>query len=334
MTQPQPIDPRFAPKLPKQRRKGRPVVRVIGLLVLLIVLWMLAVPLYAWNKIAKVDAMPDGDRPAETPGTTYLLVGSDSREGLSAEERKKLATGKVGGQRTDTIMLLHVPESGPAALISLPRDSYVPIPGNGKNKINAAYSFGGAKLLTETVEQATGLRVDAYVEVGFGGFVKIIDGVGGIEMCLPKAVKDHDAGLDLPKGCQQLDGPKALGYVRYRKADPKGDLGRVERQREMIAAVAGKALSPATFANPNRYRKVLTSGAEAVLIDEDTGPIDLWKFARGMRDVAGGDGSTLTVPVSDPNLSTPAGSAVKWDTDKAKALFRALREDKTTNLPT
>jgi LCP family protein required for cell wall assembly len=334
MSQPQPIDPRFAPKLPKQRRKGRPVVRVIGLLVLIIVLWMVAVPLYAWNKIAKVDAMPDGDRPAESPGTTFLLVGSDSREGLSKEERKKLATGSVKGQRTDTIMVLHVPNSGPAALVSLPRDSYVPIPGHNKNKINAAYSFGGAKLLTETVEQATGLRMDAYVEVGFGGFVKIIDSVGGIEMCVPREIHDKDAGLDLDKGCQQLDGPKALGYVRYRKSDPKGDLGRVERQREMIAAVAGKALSPATFANPNRYRKVLSSGAEAVLIDEDTGPLDLWKFARGMRDVAGGDGATLTVPIATDNLSTPAGSAVKWDSDKAKALFRALRDDRTTGLPT
>jgi LCP family protein required for cell wall assembly len=326
------MNPRY-PGAPPPRKRRNWVGRVIGLLVLLFILVLIFVPLYAWSKITKVDAMPDGERPAETPGMTYLLVGSDSREGLSAEERRKLGTGSTAGRRTDTMMLLHVPDSdGPPVLVSIPRDSYVDIPGHGKNKINAAFAFGGPKLLTKTVEDETGLRVDAYVEIGFGGFVSVIDSVGGIEMCLPKAMKDKDAHINLPAGCQKLNGVNALGYVRARKSDPKGDLGRVERQREMVGAVGKEAVSWKTVVNPFRYYRVATSGASALSVDQDTGPIDLFRFARGMQSVAGGNGVTLTVPVADSNFSTKNGSAVKWDTDKALALFEALKNDRTTGL--
>ncbi|WP_020386930.1 LCP family protein [Kribbella catacumbae] len=334
MSQPQSIDPRYVsrpPVRPKKRRNW--FARIIGLIILLFVLTLICVPLFAWGKINKAEAMPSGDRPADTPGTTYLLVGSDSREGLSRAERAKLHTGKASGQRTDSIMLLHVPESGPTALISIPRDSYVPIPGKGKNRINAAFAFGGPQLLIQTVESVSGLRVDHYVEIGFSGFASIVDSVGGIKMCLPKAMKDDDAHIDLPAGCQELDGVNALGYVRARKSDPKGDLGRVERQREMIGAIASKGVSPATFLNPIRYYNLSTAGAEALTIDSDMGPLGLFKFARGMKAVSSGSGGiTLTVPVSDTNLETRHGSAVKWDNAKAKALFKALKEDNTSGL--
>jgi LCP family protein required for cell wall assembly len=333
MSQSQPIDRGLASRPPVRKKRRNWVGRVIGLIVLLFLLVLIAVPLYAWGRINKVDAFPAGQRPADTSGTTYLLVGSDSRAGLSAAEKKKLGTGSAAGQRTDTIMLLQVPTSGPTALISLPRDSYVPIPGHGKNKLNAAFAFGGQKLLIQTVENVTGLRVDHYVEIGFGGFATVIDSVGGVQMCLPKAMKDPLAHINLPKGCQQLDGTKALGYVRSRHTDATGDLARVQRQREMVGAVAKKALSPATIINPVRYYKVGTAGADALTVDTAMSPLDLFKFARGMQAVSGGsNGVTLTVPISNSNLSTPAGSAVKWDTTKAMALFRALKEDKTTGL--
>ena len=335
MSQSQPIDRSYVSRPPVRKKRRNWVVRIIGLIVLLFLLVLIAVPLYAWGRISKVDAFPSGQRPADTPGTTYLLVGSDSRAGLSAADKKKLGTGSAAGQRTDTIMMLHVPQSGPTALISLPRDSYVPIPGHGKNKLNAAFAFGGQKLLIQTVEDVTGLRVDHYVEIGFGGFASVIDSVGGVQMCLPKAMKDPQAHINLPKGCQQLDGTKALGYVRSRHLDATGDLARVQRQREMVGAVAKKALSPATFLNLVRYYKVGTAGADALTIDTTMSPLDLFKFARGMQAVSGGsNGVTLTVPISNSNLSTPAGSAVKWDTTKAKALFQALKQDKTTGLKT
>ncbi|MET1006118.1 MAG: LCP family protein, partial [Propionibacteriaceae bacterium] len=201
---------------PKKRHPARNTFRVLGVLVLVFIVGLVAIPVYAWSQVNRVDEAPSGDRPDKQPGTTYLLVGSDSREGLTKEERKKLGTGSTGGQRTDTIMIMYVPPGGKPALISIPRDSFRPIPGHGSNKINAAFSFGGAPLLVETVEQSTGLRIDNYVEIGFGGFVNIIEAVGGIEMCLPKAIKDKNSHLNLPKGCQTLDGTTALGYVRMR----------------------------------------------------------------------------------------------------------------------
>ncbi|REF37496.1 LCP family protein [Thermasporomyces composti] len=322
-----PVRPsRPAPRLPR-RRRGIPWFRVLTLLVLTYLVVLVAVPILAWNRVDKVPFAPTGDRPADSSGTNYLLVGSDSREGLTPEERVRLGTGSAGGRRTDTIMLLHVPSfGGPPVLISIPRDSYVPIPGRGRNKINAAFAYGGPQLLTETVENVTGLRVDGYIEIGFGGFVEVVDSLGGVEMCLPKPVKDEKAHIDLPAGCQDLDGPNALGYVRARYFDPKGDLGRVERQRQFLSAVMAKTLSPSTILNPIRYTSVGLATGDALTVGEDTGIVDAARFALAMRTISSGKGVTLTVPIENPAYRTPVGSAVKWDSSKALALFRALRD--------
>jgi len=310
----------------------RNALRLIALLVVLLITWLVGVPAYAWGQVGRVDDVPGGRRPAQQPGQTFLLVGSDSREGLTRAQRRKLGTGSTGGQRTDTIMLLSVPPGGQPALISVPRDSYVPIPGRGQDKINAAFSYGGAKLLEQTVEQSTGLRIDGYVEIGFGGFVRVIDALDGIRMCLPRAIKDADSHLDLPKGCQNLDGANALGYVRMRKADPRGDLGRVERQRQMLAAVAAEAASPSTVVNPVRYWRLNTAAADSVNVGEDTSLWQMGILALAMRKVAGGDGLTLTVPVANPSAMTPVGSAVVWDDQKAKAMFADIARGDTSDL--
>jgi LCP family protein required for cell wall assembly len=305
---------------------------VLLILLLLLILWLVGVPAYAWTQIARVDAAPAGQRPANQPGKTFLLVGSDSRAGLSKAEQKRLGTGSTGGQRTDTIMIVYLPPGGKPALISVPRDSYVDIPKNAKNKINAAYAFGGSELLVQTVEQNTGLRMDGYMEIGFGGFVNIIDALGGIRMCLPNAIKDRDSHIDLPKGCQTLSGTEALGYVRMRKADPLGDLGRVQRQREMLAAVADKAASPATVLNPVRYWKFNMATAEAIKLGRDTTlPEALW-LAYAMKRISGGGGLTLTVPVSSTGASTPVGSAVFWDPARSKAMFSDIARGDTSGL--
>jgi LCP family protein required for cell wall assembly len=331
---PGPGDRRGGPPYPPRKRRSG-VRRFFLILLLVLVLWivaLVAIPIYAWSQIERVDDVPPGKRPADQPGKTFLLVGSDSREGLSKAEQKKLGTGSTAGRRTDTIMILFVPRSGKPALISVPRDSYVSIPDKGENKVNAAYSFGGPDLLVATIEQNTNLRIDGYMEIGFGGFVSIVDSVGGVEMCLPKAIKDRDSHLNLPKGCQTLDGINALGYVRMRKADPKGDLGRVERQRAVLGAVAKEAATPATVLNPVRYWRVTTSGAEAVRLGIDTTFLETVTLANAMRKVAGGNGLTLTVPVADPDASTPIGSAVVWDTDQAKAVFADIARGDTSEL--
>ena len=297
------------------------------MLLLVFVAWlafMIAVPLWAWSKIDKVD-IESAERPSSQPGQSYLLVGSDSREGLSKEQRRKLGTGNAAGQRTDTIMLLHT-GSGPSILTSIPRDSLVPIPGHGTNKINAAFAYGGPKLLVRTLEQNTGIRIDHYVEIGFGGFVRAIDAIGGIEICPKQDVKDKDANINLKKGCQEADGATALGYSRSRKAfKALGDVQRAANQRGVISAVGDGVKSPWTFINPVRYFRINNAMTKSVKISEGTGPIALANFAFAMTRVNGADGYTCGVPIRD--------LAVHWDRERALRFFKFIKEDKVGEMP-
>ncbi len=289
-------------------------------------------PVYAYSQVSKVDAEPDGDRPEDTDGTTYLLVGSDSREGLSAEERQRLGTGQAEGERTDTLILLHVPSGdGPNLVLSIPRDSLVEIPGHGENKINAAYGLGGPELLVETVESSTSIHVDNYIEIGFGGFVDLVDAVGGIEVCPEEAINDPKAGaLKLDAGCQDVDGITALGYSRSR-AFANGDIGRAEHQREVISAVGSEAVSWQSVVLPWRYWSLNMSAADTLRVGENVGPIDLARFGWAMAHSGGGDAKRCVVPYSDLGASTSAGSAVIWDEQRAEAVFAAVRDDDTAS---
>ncbi|HEY6740708.1 MAG TPA: LCP family protein [Actinopolymorphaceae bacterium] len=304
------------------RRPRLRIGRVLLLAVLAYVVFLIAVPIISWNKVERVDFTPAGGRPADSPGTTYLVVGSDRRDDLTPEQQAELGTGDASGSRTDTIMLLHVPSNGlPPTLVSIPRDSLLPIPDRGRHKVNSAFSWGGPKLLAETLEDATDLRVDAYVEVGFGGFAGMVDAVGGVDMCLDEAMKDRRAHIDLPAGCQTLDGKNALGYVRARYSDPRGDLGRVERQQEFLAALAGKAMSPGTLVNPVRYAGFGFATGDSIVAGEDTSIVDMARFALAMRAVSGGVGQSMTVPLGR------VGNSVSWDEEDAGKLFGALRND-------
>jgi anionic cell wall polymer biosynthesis LytR-Cps2A-Psr (LCP) family protein len=151
-------------------------------------------------------------------------------------------------------------------------------------------------------------------------------------MCLPKAINDRDSHIDLPKGCQTLSGTEALGYVRMRKADPLGDLGRVQRQREMLAAVAKKAASPATVLNPVRYWQVNMAIADAIKLGRDTSLPETLALAWAMKRISGGNGLTLTVPVSSTGAPTTVGSAVLWDQSRAKAMFSDIAHGDTSGL--
>jgi LCP family protein required for cell wall assembly len=301
--------------------------RYVFLLLFLWLVFLVLVPLIAWNKVSKIDAMPSGDRPGDQPGTTYLLVGSDSRADLSPEERKELNTGVAGGQRTDTIMLLHT-GSGPNLLMSIPRDSLVPIPGHGTTKINAATAYGGPKLMVRTVELNTGIRIDSYVEIGFGGFVGLVDAVGGIEICPKENMVDADANLEIKKGCQDVDGPVALAYARSRHAQQLGDLDRAAHQREVVAAVGRKAVSPWSIVNPLRYWRLNMAGADFVAIDDETGPVAAAQLALAMTQVGGSgadaEGLTCGVPITD--------LAVHWDTERAKQMFQLIQTDDTARI--
>lgn len=279
-----------------------------------------------WASIDEVDATPDGaTRPPSARGSTYLLVGTDSREGLSDEERRELVTGSAEGSRADTLMVLHVGGPDGPVLVSVPRDSYVDIPGHGANKINAAYAQGGPELLVDTVEQATGIRMDGYLELGFGGFVEVVAAVGGVHMCLEEPVQDDRTRLDLPAGCQDLEGADALNYVRMRYSDPRGDLGRVERQRAFLSALASRMATPQTVLVPWRLHEVGTAVGRSLARGENTSAFELGRIGLAMRTLSSGEGQSLTVPVADADYRTAAGSTVLWDEAGADALWEALR---------
>src|SRR5690349_17382668 len=322
---PEPGTPAVTPRAPVRRRRF-PWGRVVLLVLVAWIAYLVVVPVIAWKRIDQVDASPVGARPAEQPGTTYLLVGSDSRKGLTKKENRRLGTGGVGdvGQRTDTIMLLHTGD-GPSLLLSIPRDSIVPIPGHGTTKINAAFAYGGPRLLVKTIEQNTGVHVDHYVEIGFGGFVNSVDAVGGITICPTRKMVDRRANLNIKKGCQQVDGITALGYARSRHTSGIGDIDRARHQREVVSAIGDKVKSPWTILNPFRYWDVNMAATSSIKVDKDSGVIDLARFAWAMTRVNGKDGLTCSMPIRD--------LAVHWDTARALALMKLIKTDRTGDIP-
>lgn len=329
-----PADPkpvRRAPVEPKPVRRKKAWLQVISLsLVIATLLGCAAIlggTLWLESELHRQAALTDyPDRPAAGPGSTWLLVGSDSRQGLTVEQQQALATGgETGNGRTDTILVVHVPALGsstPTTMVSIPRDSYVPIPGYGRDKINAAFAMGGAPLLAQTVEQATGLRIDHYAEIGFSGFAGLVDSLGGVTVCPVAAINDPLAGIDLPAGCQELDGRTALGYVRSR-ATPRADLDRMIDQRQFMSALLHRAVSPAVWLNPWRWYAVPHAAAGALTVDNGDHVWDLARLAWSLH----GSTTEMTVPIGD-FASSSAGAVVVWDHQKAAALFDALAADK------
>jgi LCP family protein required for cell wall assembly len=296
----------------------------VRVLLVLLVVAVLGGGVYVDSQITRTAALADYSGRPDSDGTNWLIVGSDSRADLTEQQEEELATGNAAGKRTDTVMLLHTGSAG-TTLVSLPRDSLLSIPGHGKNKLNSAYSFGGPKLLVQTVEQATGLHIDHYAEIGFDGFVNVVDAVGGVDMCIPQAMKDPLAGLNVKAGCQRLDGQTALGYVRSR-ATPRADLDRVEHQREFLSALMKQVASPWTLLNPFRLVGLVRAMPGALTVDSGDHVWNLAWLGLAMHELSGGGGITTTVPVG--GFSTVNGSSVlRWDTTRAKALFGALAKD-------
>jgi LCP family protein required for cell wall assembly len=329
---PQPTIAQPTPSVTKPRRRWS-VWRIIRWALAAYVIWLVALVVYGAVSLDKVEALSP-DPIADTDGTVWLLVGSDSRDGLSKKEQKKLKTGDVEGQRTDTIMLVHQKLGQTPTLVSIPRDSWVTIPAHTATdgapvdarggKINSAFSYGGAPLLSETIEYNTGLHVDNYMEVGMGGIVNMTDAVGGIEVCFDKAISDKNSGLDVQPGCQTLDGAQALAWVRMRYADPKGDLGRIERQRQYIALMVDKMLSWQTVVNPFRQWSIVNAMLDSVRVDTGTGLINLGTFGFGMGRIAAGSGEVTTVPIDDTDHWENGQWVIKWDDAEADQLFSSM----------
>lgn len=307
-------------KPPKRRRWS--AKRIFWTVTAVVAVYLTAVAAVFAASVTKIGPLPPSD--ITSLGRNYLLVGSDSRAGLTKKEQKRLHTGSTEGQRTDTIMIMHVPIIGAPTLVSIPRDSWVGIPGYGDNKINAAFAYGGPDLLVTTVEQATGLKIDNYVEIGFAGVANTTDALAGVKMCPKRKYNDANSGLKVKKGCQMMDGQTALAYVRMRYADPKGDLGRVQRQQEFISATAKRAMNPLTWLLPWRAFGAASAAGHSLTVDKNTGVLDDARLAMAMGMISLGIGNATTVPTQEGTYFVGGQAAVKWDSPRALELFHSI----------
>ncbi|MFD9793013.1 LCP family protein [Streptomyces sp. NPDC059070] len=310
---------------------------MIGSLVLVVTVVGVSVGTYFWadSKVRReVDLSKVIDRPADGKGTNYLIVGSDSRDGLSKEQKQKLHTGSAEGKRTDSMMILHTGDNG-NTMISLPRDSWVQIPSfkgsqsgklfpaKGHNKLNAAYAMDGPELLVRTIEANTGLHIDHYAEIGFAGFANIVDAVGGVEIDIPQDIKDKDSGADFKKGKQTLDGQQALAFVRNRHGYAAGDLERTKNQQRFLSALASQTATPTTVLNPFKLYPVMGAGLDTLTVDKDMSLFDLADMFWAMKGVTSGGGTSMNMPISGNGPQT----SLQWDTSKVKQLVNELNND-------
>jgi LCP family protein required for cell wall assembly len=324
-----------------RRRWGRRTSAALAALVLLTGGAGHAMVTSAAQQVRRVDAFAGlDDRPDAGRGLNILLIGTDSRDGLTAAERDRYHVGDASCHCADAVLLLHLSESRDrAAVVSLPRDTYAELPAHDlvlsqgrhdahADKLNAALSHGGPPLMVRTVEDLTGVRIDHYLEISFVSFMRAVDEVGGVAVCTTRPLKDAYSGLDLPAGTTRLDGPTALSYVRARHLDAGSDLGRIERQQRFLAAFLDQALASGVLLDPARLQRTTDALLDSVSADPGFGTDEMLDLARLMRNFDAADADFAAVPVADADRRVDGlGSTVVWDGTAAKRLFTALRDD-------
>ncbi|TDB87108.1 LCP family protein [Actinomadura sp. 7K534] len=280
---------------------------------------------------------------------TILVAGVDRRDGLTRAQQKAARLGHHEGERSDTMLLVHVSrDRDRVSVVNLPRDSYVTIPAHESNgsegekgakvpsrpgKLTWAYQFGGPDLTVSTVKRATGLSIDHYIEVNFYGFVKMVDALGGVDVCTEQPVDDVKSGLKLPAGTSHVDGMKALAFARARYTLTGGsDLGRIDRQQQFMAAMLKQALSTKTLGDPVKSTKFLNAALKSLRVDEDLAD-NLPDIADQMKDLSTDDLTFGKVPLSNPDYETvlwnsaQPQSTVLWEQGGARDLFTKIRRD-------
>lgn len=272
------------------------------------------------SNIARVQALTD--RPS-TAGTTYLIVGSDERGGVVSDPTE--------GQRADTIMVLHVPDSGKTSLISIPRDALVDYPDGSSGKINAAFSLGGPQSLVATVENLSDLTIDHYVQIGMDGVKQLTDAVGGVNLCLDYDVNDPYSTLQWQAGCHDVDGTTALAFSRMRYQDPLGDIGRATRQRQVVSKIISKAASTSTFINPGQQHHLVEAASSVLTTDDSDSLFDVAWAGLALRDALGTEGVMGAPPISSLNyIGYDGASYVLFDEDAIDSFWAQVRDGSVT----
>jgi len=347
---------RRPPPPPRKRHRGAKIA--VGLVSLLV----MSLTGYAWaamqglvSGLTTTDVI-SGDQPADG-ARDILLVGMDSRTDMQGnplpeDQLAELRAGVADGEEnTDTLIMVHIPNDGSKAVaISLPRDSYVTIPGFGKHKINSAFARGkaaertklrdsglddpkkievqsnqeGAKTLIKTVEQLTGSTIDNYAAVNLLGFSEITKAIGGVDVCLKDDVDDTYSGAKFTKGQHTIAGVDALKFVRQRHGLPRGDLDRVVRQQVFMAGMARKVLSAGTLADPGKLNGLTDAIKKSVVLNQGW---DILAFAQQLKGLTGGQMEFRTIPVVDMAYDTPEdGEAIKVDPGQIRAFVQGTTE--------
>lgn len=298
-------------------RRKRPVGRIVAsvLAALLVVIMLVTFGLWNWVD-GQLDKQPWLSDKANTSGTSWLILGSDQRTG---EEAKTIT-----GFRTDTILVLTKPNSGTRSLISIPRDSLVQVNGTYM-KINAVAQLSGEKALVQQVETITGQKIDHVAQIKFNGLKDVVDALGGVDLCYDQTANDALSNLNWTAGCHTADGATALAFSRMRYSDPKGDFGRAERQRQVIGAIAKKAMSGKTLTNIPKLNKTLKAALASITVDSKTNPYTLAQMVFAFRDATSDNGISGSVYWTNPGYNVSGvGSSVLLDDAKNLELFREL----------
>ena len=300
------------------------VLGIVSAVTLLVSTGAWAVTSYVSGSLGRVDAGTAGT--PDTGPVNILVAGIDSRNGLTRRQEIELHVGADVSMNSDTLMLVHISaDHSRVQVVSLPRDSWVNIPGHGLNKINAAIGLGGIPLMVRTVEQATGLTINDYAEVNFTGFVKVIDALGGVNICLPYAVDDSYTGLHMSAGTHHVDGITALKFARDRHSFAASDLARIGDQQQLMSSVFTEAAGSGLLANPIRLEQFVSSLSAAVTVDRNFNLVRMADELRGLRTA---DVTFRTVPLATANYIAPTGQdAVLWNASAARALFNGLKND-------
>jgi LCP family protein required for cell wall assembly len=317
-------------RMSRRRRRVLIALSVVSVLLLLVAggaYWL--VDRYAGNveRLGDVFAdIPEGSRPAPASPTaagvdgepvTFLLIGSDTRDATPA--------GEAPGARSDAIMIARIAaDRGSAQLISIPRDSWVDIPGHGMNKINASYAFGGPSLLIQTVEQLTSVRIDHFVAIDFEGLAQVTEALGGVDVVVAKRTENN--GHVFEAGRNHITGEDVRWYLGQRYGLPGGDFDRVKRQQQFLKAVMAKLISRGTFSDLGRLDASLRAVGDSVAVDSTLGNTTMLSLAYSLRGLENSDVEYFTAPVLGTGREG-AASVVYLDDTTAERMWKYLRTD-------
>ncbi|UPK74300.1 LCP family protein [Nocardioidaceae bacterium SCSIO 66511] len=319
----------------KPRHRVRKALLGLAACGVLLIALVFGVGLYLQHKLtSQIDRIPDAfagleNRPAKSGDSlNILLMGSDRRaEEQTTGDAATTDSWIPGEQRSDTLMVLHISDDrDSASVVSIPRDSYVEVPGHGKDKINAAFSYGGPSLAVETVENLTDVRIDHVALIDWEGFERLTDALGGVEVTVPETVEDTKHDQTWTKGSHNLNGEDALLYVRQRYGLPGGDFDRIKRQQAFMRSLLGETLSGDTMRSPTTLYDVLDAVTDNLSVDEGWEVGDMRGLAWDLRGLRTADVDFTTVPVKGTGMVGDA-SVVFLDKPAGKQMWAALRDD-------